>query len=124
MREPMSFLRQQALTVFAVVGLSLGVGFWAFGNDAALATTAFVVLGIVIAATAVDMLRDLMAGHWGLDILAVIAMAATLAVGEYLAGLIIALMLTGGEALEAWAARRATRELDTLLNRADRKSVV
>ncbi|WBL19102.1 P-type ATPase [Citricoccus sp. NR2] len=59
-----------------------------------------------------------MSGHWGLDILAVIAMIATLAVGEYVAGLIIALMLTGGEALETLAARRASRELDTLLNRA------
>jgi cation transport ATPase len=45
-------------------------------------------------------------------------MIATLAVEEYVAGLIVAVMLTGGEALEAWAARRATRELDTLLNRA------
>src|SRR5690606_10243223 len=41
-----------------------------------------------------------------------------LAVHEYLAGLIIALMLTGGEALEAVAARRASRELDMLVSRA------
>src|SRR5699024_6810047 len=51
-------------------------------------------------------------------ILAVVAMVATLLVGEYIAGLIIALMLTGGEALEDWAAHRASPELDTLLNRA------
>lgn len=118
MRGSLSFLRQQLLTIVVLVGLALGVGFWAFGDTSRLATTAFVVIGIVIVVTAVDMIRDLMTGHWGLDILAVIAMVATLAVGEYLAGLIIALMLTGGEALEAWAARRASRELDTLVNRA------
>ena len=84
----------------------------------ALGVTAYLVLGIVIVITAIDMFKDLMRGHWGLDILAVIAMIATLAVQEYVAGLIIALMLTGGEALEDLAARRASRELDQLLNRA------
>src|SRR5690606_22992483 len=50
-------------------------------------------------------------------ILAVIAMIATLAVGEYVAALIIVLMLSGGEALEDVAARRARRELSALLER-------
>src|SRR5699024_5743253 len=44
-------------------------------------------------------------------------MMSTLAVQEYLAGMIIALMLTGGEALEDLAAGRASRELDSLINR-------
>ena len=118
MADTPAYLHQRSLTTLALVGLALGVGFWAFDQPSALAVTAFVVLGVVIVATAVDMVRDLMAGHWGLDILAVIAMGATLAVEEYVAGLIIAVMLTGGEALEAWAARRASRELDLLLNRA------
>lgn len=111
-------MRQQSLTLLAVVGLVLGVALWALDLPTALAATAYTVIGVVIARTAVDMVRDLVAGHWGLDILAVVAMGATLAVEEYVAGLIIAVMLTGGEALEAWASRRASRELDTLLNRA------
>ena len=41
------------------------------------------------------MIRDIIRGHLGLDILAVVAMIATLAVGEYLAALIIVLMLSG-----------------------------
>ena len=45
------------------------------------------------------MVRDVMRGHVGLDVLAVVAMVATLAVGEYVAALIIVLMLSGGEAL-------------------------
>lgn len=118
MREVLQFLRSRSLMIFVVIGLATGVTLWALRQALPLAVVAYIVIGVVIFVTAVGMVRDLMSGHWGLDILAVIAMIATLAVGEYVAGLIIALMLTGGEALEALAARRASRELDTLLNRA------
>ncbi|MDN5762403.1 MAG: heavy metal translocating P-type ATPase [Microlunatus sp.] len=67
---------------------------------------------------AVGMVRDLLRGHWGLDILAVTAIVATVAVSEYVAALLVVLMLTGGEALEDYANRRAKRELDALLTRA------
>ncbi len=70
--------------------------------------------------TLVGMVRDVMRGHVGLDILAVVAMVATLAVGEYLASLIIVLMLSGGQALEDFAARRAKRDLTALLDRSPR----
>lgn len=118
MSDTLAFLRQRPLLLLSLGGLTVGLVFWALDQTPALAVTAYVVLGVVILQTAVGMVRALRAGHWGLDILAVVAMIATLAVGEYVAGLIIALMLTGGETLEAWAARRATRELDALLTRA------
>ncbi|WP_202977753.1 hypothetical protein [Nocardioides daphniae] len=82
MPETFAFRIQRALTLLAVAGLVVGVVLWALDQPAALALTAFVVLGIVIAVTAVEMVRDLMEGHWGLDILAMIAMGATLAVGS------------------------------------------
>lgn len=81
---------------------------WLFGAYA---------LGIA-AWQAVGMVRDLLRGHWGLDILAITAIVATVFVGEYIAALIVVLMLTGGEALEDYANRRAKRELDALLTRA------
>ncbi len=112
------FFRNRKLMIFVLLGLTIGVVLWLAGAEKPLAITAYLVLSIVIVITAVDMFKDLVRGHWGLDILAVIAMIATLAVQEYVAGLIIALMLTGGEALEDLAARRASRELDQLLNRA------
>jgi heavy metal translocating P-type ATPase len=118
MSSTVEFLRNRKLMMFVLVGLATGVMLWLTGPEMALGVTAYLVLGIVIVITAIDMFKDLMRGHWGLDILAVIAMIATLAVQEYVAGLIIALMLTGGEALEDLAARRASRELDQLLNRA------
>lgn len=63
------------------------------------------------------MVRALLRGHVGLDLLAVTAIAATVAVGEYWASIIIVIMLTGGEALEDAAAHRAERELTSLLDR-------
>jgi heavy metal translocating P-type ATPase len=64
-----------------------------------------------------SMLKALLRGRWGIDLLAVTAIAATVVVGEYIAALIIVLMLAGGEALEDIAEGRATRELRSLLER-------
>lgn len=67
--------------------------------------------------TAVGMVRDLLRGNWGVDVLAVTAVVSTVVVGEYLASLVVVVMLTGGEALEEYAANRAGRELRSLLAR-------
>lgn len=74
-------------------------------------------VGVFVAWTLVRMIRDVLRGHVGLDILAVVAMVATLAVDEYVASLIVVLMLSGGEALEDFAGRRARRDLTALLDR-------
>ena len=54
----------------------------------------------------------------GVDTIALVAMVGSLALGEYLAGMIVALMFSGGAALEDWAASRAKRELTELIQRA------
>ncbi|OKJ14017.1 ATPase P [Kitasatospora sp. CB01950] len=59
-------------------------------------------------------------GRAGVDLIAVLALAGTLATGEYLAGALIALMLSGGRWLDAAAERRATRDLRELLRHAPR----
>ena len=61
------------------------------------------------------MVKSLIAGQVGLDVLAVTAILATVIVGEFWASLVIVLMLTGGEALEDYAEGRAERELSSLL---------
>ncbi|MET4225668.1 heavy metal translocating P-type ATPase [Oerskovia enterophila] len=68
--------------------------------------------------TGVGMLRDLLRGHAGIDILAVTAVTAAVVVGEHWAALVVVLMLTGGEALEDYAANRARRDLSALMSRA------
>jgi heavy metal translocating P-type ATPase len=58
----------------------------------------------------------------GVDLIAVLAMAGALALGEYLAGAVIAFMLATGRALEDFADARAHRELSSLLERAPRSA--
>lgn len=66
----------------------------------------------------IGMVRAILGGRFGLDILAVTAITAAVLVGEVWAALIVVLMLTGGEALEDYAAQRSKRELTALLKRA------
>lgn len=112
-----------AVTRYPVITATVVVGVVA----AALVATAqngwaqWITVGYVSAVvvwTIIGMIRDVLRGHVGLDVLAVVAMVATLAVGENVAALIIVLMLSGGEALEDYAGRRARRELTSLLDRA------
>jgi heavy metal translocating P-type ATPase len=56
----------------------------------------------------------------GVDVVAVLAMAGALALGEALAGAVLAMMLATGNGLDAFAAARAQRELHALLSRAPR----
>lgn len=98
--------------VFVAVLIALSLGAEPIGRWAAVLYVA-----IFISWTLVGMVRDVLRGHIGLDILALVAMVATLAVGEYIASLIIVLMLSGGEALEDFAGRRAKRDLSALLDR-------
>lgn len=64
----------------------------------------------------IDMINTLRSGKFGVDLLAITAVIATLAVSEYWAALIVLLMLTGGDALEDYAANKANSELQTLLD--------
>jgi heavy metal translocating P-type ATPase len=80
----------------------------------------WIVTGYVVLAAiplVVSMVRQAIKGEWGLDLLALVAIGSTLVVGEFWASIIIVLMLTGGEALEDFAASRAKRDLSSLLDR-------
>ncbi|MGV8876384.1 MAG: heavy metal translocating P-type ATPase [Rhodoglobus sp.] len=104
-----------ALTVIvAVVGLVLTASGASLVVPWLLSTYAIIVAG----REAFSMVRRLLAREFGLDVLAVTAIIATVLVGEYWASIVIVLMLTGGEALEDFAAGRAQRELTALLARA------
>src|SRR5262249_53418486 len=62
-------------------------------------------------------------GKVGLDILAGMSMAAALLFGEHLAAVIVALMYAGGQYLENFAERRASREMTALLARVPRTAM-
>jgi heavy metal translocating P-type ATPase len=110
---------------FALVGAVLA-GLLAAGAAAALGASEIsrallvVLTAVVSAVSAVATARNLLRGEIGVDIIALLAMIGALLLGQYLVGAIIAVMLTGGTALEEYATARARRELSSLINRAPR----
>jgi len=112
-----AFRRYPVVAATILVGL-LGLLLWAVGLTVAVQWL-FSGLGLVVAGIqGVGMLRRMRQGAFGVDLLAILAILATILVGEYVATLVIVLMLSGGAALEDYAAGRAQRELNALLDRA------
>ncbi len=103
-----------------VVVVAVGTALWlADARSAASAVWAAATVA-TLAPTAFWVLRSLVRREFGVDVIAALALAGALLVREYLAGAVIALMLATGRTLEAYAERRATRDLHALLSRAPR----
>jgi heavy metal translocating P-type ATPase len=64
-----------------------------------------------------DLLRKLLRREFGSDLLGGISIITSILLGEFLAGSIIVLMLSGGEALESYALRSASSVLAALAKR-------
>ncbi len=77
-------------------------------------------VGVIIVPLGWSVLRSLFRGDVGVDAIALVSMAGALALEQFLAGAVIALMLAGGNALEEVAGRRARSELTKLVERAPR----
>jgi heavy metal translocating P-type ATPase len=60
---------------------------------------------------------DFSRGKWGADLLAVLAVLVSIILGEYIAGLVIVLMVSSGEMLEELATKRASSGLAALAQR-------
>lgn len=68
----------------------------------------------------IEIIKDIINKKFGVDLIAGIAIAGAWMMGQSLAGLVVVLMLSGGQALEAYAMRKAQYELTRLLARAPR----
>jgi heavy metal translocating P-type ATPase len=77
-------------------------------------------VAVMLAPLAWSVARSVRHGDVGVDAIALVSMAGALALQQYAAGAVIAVMLAGGNALEEAAGRRARRELATLVERAPR----
>ncbi|HVS76833.1 MAG TPA: HAD-IC family P-type ATPase, partial [Steroidobacteraceae bacterium] len=104
----------------ALLGLAAGLVMRGLDAQAASHLAFAAVTGLVLLVAAVSVGRRLLRRELGVDVIAVLAMAGALLLGQYLAGAIIAVMLTGGSALEQYAIARARRELSALISRAPR----
>jgi heavy metal translocating P-type ATPase len=64
-----------------------------------------------------DLIRNLLRREFSSDLLAGISIVTSVLLGEYLAGSLVVLMLSGGQALEAYAVRQASFALEALARR-------
>ncbi|MFO1141818.1 MAG: heavy metal translocating P-type ATPase [Amaricoccus sp.] len=108
------------LVALPAIGLTAGLALLAAGepNIAGWVWTAAALP--VLAALLLEIVTSLARGDVGLDIVASLSMTAALAFGEALAAAVVALMYSGGQYLEAFAERRAGREMTGLLERVPR----
>ncbi|MDR3660202.1 MAG: heavy metal translocating P-type ATPase [Mycobacterium sp.] len=113
-------LLEPGLVLFTVGALAAGSVAWLVGwpqvADGCWVTGT---VGAVVPAL-VWVVAGLRRHHAGVDLIAVLSLLGTLLVHEYLAGALIAVMLTGGRALEAAAERRASHDIRALLQHAPR----
>lgn len=112
------------VAALAVAALGAGGLFHALGKEPAGDVLWAGSVALMLVPLGWSVARTLARRDVGVDLIALVAMAAALALGEYLAGAVVAVMLAGGNALEAFAAGRARRELTALIARAPRVALL
>ncbi|UPJ60730.1 heavy metal translocating P-type ATPase [Bradyrhizobium sp. 192] len=119
----MSFDRilRWALVAIAIAGLTAGSLARAAGRPVVADFAWALGTAPVIAGLAISIVRDLMSGRVGVDAIALLSMSAALALGQPLAGAVVALMYSGGNVLEEIAVARAEHDLRSLVDRAPRQ---
>src|ERR1700687_2208568 len=98
----MSFERvlRWALVSVAVAGLAAGILAYVAGRPDLADLCWTLAPAPVGAGLAVSIVRDLLAGRFGVDAIALVSMSAAIALGQPLAGAVVALMSSGGNGLE------------------------
>jgi len=118
-------LSRQSLVLAALPLLALVAGIAAYYAGPTEAAGWIWTAGIVpvLAYLLFSIVRSLAKGDIGLDIIAALAMGGAIAGGEPLAGVVVAMMYAGGQALEDYAQGRAQAEMTALLGRVARTAM-
>jgi heavy metal translocating P-type ATPase len=108
------------LLAWVLAGLAAGIALQVAGYPA-YAAIAWAAASLPVALhVAIGVIRSLLGGRLGVDVIAFASILGALVLDEAAAAAVIALMVAGGEALEAWAEGRAQGALTELLARAPR----
>ena len=98
-----------ALVTIAITGLAAGILAHLAGRPGLAHLCWTLATAPVVAGLAVSIVRDLLAGRLGVDAIALVSMSAALALGQPLAGAVVALMYSGGDGAQDNAVKgRAT----------------
>jgi heavy metal translocating P-type ATPase len=107
---PSSSRREVAIAVLAIVAIVVHLTLWPVRPlQVALALGGLPLI--------VGLGRELLRRNFSSDLLAGISIVTSVLLGEYLAGTLVVLMLSGGQALEAYAVGRASSALSALAKR-------
>lgn len=107
---------KQSLMVIIAIALLAVILQFVLGQ-AWLAQILVSLVGAVMAMTMfIEMIGTLKSGKYGVDLLAILAVVSSLLFSEYWAAMVILVMLTGGDALEDYASKKANTELKALLD--------
>lgn len=104
--------------------LRAGFGWLSAFNPGAGQWIVIALVAYTIVVTVRGMIDDLRHGHVGVDLLAVVAIASTVAVQEYWAAWAVVLMISSGEAIEEFAQSKAESNLTALIDAAPRTAHV
>lgn len=113
---------EPALLAVTATALVVGLTSWLLGAVGVADVLWELGTAAAIVPAVVWVLAALRHGRAGVDLIAVLALGGTLAIGEFLAGALIALMLATGRTLEEAAQRRASHDLHALLAHAPRSA--
>ncbi len=118
------FFRVYKLFGLALLSLALGSGLYLGG----LHTAALWVMATAALAECLPLIKamweDIRTGRYGIDILALSAIIASVILKQDFAALAVVIMLTGGKGLEDFAEHRSHRELESLLKNSPKKAHV
>jgi heavy metal translocating P-type ATPase len=106
----------------AVFGLALGGLFFLLDFETAGRTSLVLVAVIPVVPLLREIIAKIRRRQAGIDVIALLAVIAALALAEYPTAAVVGLMLATGRFLEEYAAGRAERELTSLISRAPRKA--
>ena len=117
-------LKKLSLASWVAIGdtivLFVGLGLYLLGYAAVQVVVFKITLFILALPLWIEIIKDLVNKKFGVDLIAGLAIVGAWFMGQSLAGLVVVLMLSGGQSLEAYAMRKAQYELTRLLARAPR----
>ncbi len=114
------FSRKIIVPAFVLLGITSSMFFRIVGDAHTEQAILLLTLCIGSIPLIITIVQSMIRRQFGVDLIAIVAIVSSAVLGEYLAGAVILLMLSGGEALESYALHRARKDLTALVERAPR----
>lgn len=119
-RRVWHMVKQYPIPCGAIVLMTVSLVLWLAGHGALANWTLLAVVLLGGIPLLWETIQQFLHKEFGIDVIAILAIVGSVILGQYLAGALVVLMLSGGEALEVFALQRARSSLSALAERAPR----